>query len=70
MRGRRLGLVLTLGAGDVTRVGPGVRALLMEAEWQGGVLDEASGSLPTNISSGGLGFFAVCAVLSDTLVAQ
>ncbi|MCA9721373.1 MAG: UDP-N-acetylmuramate--L-alanine ligase, partial [Gemmatimonadetes bacterium] len=24
-------LVLTLGAGDVTRVGPGVRALLMEA---------------------------------------
>ena len=47
-----------------------LRALLMEAEWQGGVLDEASGSLPTNISSGGLGFFAVCAVLSDTLVAQ
>ena len=47
-----------------------LRALLMETEWQGGVFDEASSSLPTNISNGGLGFFAVCAVRSDTLVAQ
>lgn len=47
-----------------------LRALLMETEWQGGVFDEASGSLPTNISNGGLGFFAVCAVLSDTWVAK
>ena len=47
-----------------------LRALLMETEWQGGVLDEASASLPANISNGGLGFFAVCAVLSDTLVAE
>lgn len=47
-----------------------LRALLMETEWQGGILDEASASLPTNISNGGLGFFAVCAVLSDTLVAE
>ena len=46
------------------------RALVMEAEWQGGVFDEASASLPTNVSNGGLGFFAVCAVLRDTLVAE
>ncbi len=47
-----------------------LRALLMETEWQGGVFDEASGSLPTNISKGGLGFFAVCAVLNKTFIAE
>lgn len=47
-----------------------IRALLMETEWQGGVFDEDSGSLPTNISNGGLGFFGVSAVLIDTLVAE
>lgn len=46
------------------------RALLMETEWQGGIFDEASASLPSNISNGGLGFFGVSAVLSDTLVAE
>jgi hypothetical protein len=46
------------------------RALMMETEWQGGVFDEASASLPTNVRNGGLGFFAVCAVLRDTLVAE
>lgn len=46
------------------------RALLSETEWQGGVFDEASASLPTNISNGGLGFFAVCAVLTQTVVAE
>ena len=47
-----------------------LRALLMETEWQGGVFDEASGSLPTNISNGALGFFAICAVRSNTFVAE
>lgn len=47
-----------------------LRALMLETEWQGGVFDEASSSLPTNISNGGLGFFAVCAVRSDTLIAR
>ena len=47
-----------------------LRALLMETEWQGGVFDEASGSLPTNISNGGFGFFAVCAVLNKTFLAE
>ncbi len=46
------------------------RALVMETEWQGGVYDENSASLPTNISNGGLGFFGVSAVLSDTLIAE
>ncbi|MBK7335157.1 MAG: DUF4249 family protein [Saprospirales bacterium] len=46
------------------------RALAMETEWQGGVFDEASSSLPTNISNGGHGFFGVCAVISDTLIAE
>ena len=46
------------------------RALAAETEWQGGILDEASASLPTNVSNGGLGFFGVSAVLSDTLVAE
>ena len=46
------------------------RALAMETAWQGGVFDENSASLPTNISNGGLGFFGVSAVLSDTLIAQ
>ena len=47
-----------------------LRALVLETRWQGGVYDEASSSLPTNISGGGLGYFSVCSVLSDTLIAQ
>ena len=46
------------------------RALTMENEWQGAAFDEASAEIPTNISSGGLGYFCVCAVLTDTLIAQ
>jgi hypothetical protein len=47
-----------------------IRALAMENEWQGGFFDEASASLPTNVSNGGHGYFGVCAVLRDTLVAE
>ena len=46
------------------------RALLMENEWQGGVFDEASASLPTNLNNDALGFFGVSAVLCDTLIAE
>ena len=46
-----------------------LRSLSLETIWQGGFFDEASGSLPTNISNGGLGFFSVCATLQDSLVA-
>ena len=47
-----------------------LRTLVMETQWQGGVFDEASSSLETNVSNGGLGYFSVCAVLSDTLIAR
>lgn len=47
-----------------------LRALLAETEWQGSLFEEARGNLPTNISNGGLGYFSVCAVLTDTLVAH
>ncbi|MFK7807107.1 MAG: DUF4249 family protein [Saprospiraceae bacterium] len=47
-----------------------LRALVMEVEWQGGLFDEASASLPTNISNGGLGYFAVCRVRVDTVFAE
>ena len=46
------------------------RSVLMETEWQGGVFDEASAPVRGNISNGGLGYFCVCAVLSDTLIAE
>ncbi len=39
-----------------------LRALVAESRWQGGVFSETSDNLPTNISNGGLGFFAVSAV--------
>lgn len=47
-----------------------IRALAMENEWQGGFFDESSASLPTNVSNGGHGYFGVCAVARDTLVAE
>ncbi len=47
-----------------------IRALLLETEWQGSILDESSSSLPTNISGGALGFFAVCSVLETSVVVE
>lgn len=46
------------------------RALALETDWQGGVYDENSSSLPTNVSNGAVGFFGASAVLSDTLIAE
>ncbi|MBK8503472.1 MAG: DUF4249 family protein [Saprospiraceae bacterium] len=46
-----------------------LRALALETHWQGGFFDEASSSLPTNISNG-IGFFSLCSVLSDTLIVE
>lgn len=46
-----------------------LRALALETHWQGGFFDEASSSLPTNVSNG-LGFFSLCSVLSDTLIVE
>ncbi len=47
-----------------------LRAVVMETEWQGGVFDEASSSVPTNISNGGLGFFSVCGIRRDTMIVR
>ncbi len=46
------------------------RAIQIEMEWQGGVLDEASDQLPTNISNGAFGLFGVSSVLTDTLIVK
>ena len=47
-----------------------VRALLAETEWQGSLFEETRGNLPTNISNGGLGFFAASSVIADTILVQ
>ena len=47
-----------------------VRALLAETEWQGSLFEEARGNLPTNISNGGLGFFAASSMIADTILVQ
>jgi hypothetical protein len=47
-----------------------LRALLAEAEWQGSIFEDARGNLPTNISNGGLGYFSLCSVVSNTSVVQ
>jgi len=47
-----------------------VRALIAETEWQGSLFEEARGNLPTNISNGGLGFFAASSMIADTMVVQ
>ncbi len=44
-----------------------LRSLLSETEWKGGWFDVLPGNLDTNLSSGGAGFFAACAVVSDTV---
>ena len=40
------------------------RALLLEANWQGGLFDSERANLPTNLSQGALGFFGACSVTS------
>jgi hypothetical protein len=46
------------------------RALLLQTEWQGGVFDEDAASLPTNLSNGAMGYFAVCAVVEESVLAE
>lgn len=45
-----------------------LRSLLMETEWKGGLFDVQPGNAISNISNGGLGFFAVCTVSTDSLL--
>jgi hypothetical protein len=43
-----------------------LRAMLSETKWRGGLFDVQRANVPTNVQGGGIGFFAVSAVLSDT----
>ena len=43
-----------------------LRAMLLETTWQGGYFTTASANVPTNLSAGAIGYFAVCAVTSQT----
>ncbi len=45
-----------------------LRSLLSETEWRGGVFDLQRDNIPTNLSEGAIGFFAVTTVVSDTTV--
>ena len=45
-----------------------LRAVLSETEWRGGLFDVPRENVPTNLSEGAIGFFAVSTVLSDTTV--
>ncbi len=47
-----------------------IRSMLSETEWRGGYFDVAQGNVQTNISNGGLGYFAVCTVIRDTLTVK
>lgn len=44
-----------------------LRSMLMETEWRGGVFDVDRANVPTNLSEGAMGFFAVSTVVSDTI---
>ena len=39
-----------------------IRGLLLETTWQGGLFNTAPANVPTNMSSGALGFFGACGV--------
>jgi hypothetical protein len=45
-----------------------VRSLLIETEWRGGLFDIEQGNVPTNYKNGIRGWFAVCTVISDTVL--
>jgi len=40
-----------------------IRAILLEATWQGGYFNTASANVPTNLSAGAVGFFGACGVV-------
>jgi hypothetical protein len=39
-----------------------IREVLLETQWQGGLFNSTPANVPTNLSAGGAGFFAVCGV--------
>jgi hypothetical protein len=47
-----------------------LRSMLTETEWRGGVFDVQRADVPTNLSKGAVGFFAVSTVVTDTTVVK
>jgi len=45
-----------------------LRGVLSETEWRGGIFDVQRADVPTNLSKGAVGFFAVSTVVSDTTI--
>ncbi len=45
-----------------------IRSLLSETEWKGGWFDVLPGNLHTNLSTGGVGYFAASSMVSDTII--
>jgi hypothetical protein len=45
-----------------------LREMLSETEWRGGLFDVQRANVPTNLSQGAVGFFAVSTVVGDTTV--
>jgi hypothetical protein len=41
-----------------------IREVLLETQWQGSLFNTTPANVPTNLSEGGAGFFAVCGVSS------
>lgn len=44
-----------------------IRAMLSETNWTGGLFDSAHSNVPTNMSSGSIGYFSVCGVETVSL---
>jgi hypothetical protein len=47
-----------------------LRAVLLETTWQGGYFNTASANIPTNLSTGAMGFFGACGVLEKQETAK
>jgi hypothetical protein len=47
-----------------------LRAMMSETRWRGGVFDVERDNVPTNLSEGATGFFAVSTVVSDTTIVK
>ena len=47
-----------------------LRSLLMETDWRGGIFDVQQGNVISNISNGGLGYFAACTVAVDSFIVK
>lgn len=47
-----------------------LRAVLLETTWSGGYFNTASANLPTNMSTGAIGFFGACGVTEKTEIVK